>query len=180
MFFFIGLGNPSEEYENTRHSIGFAAVDLLAQKLDATFSHQSKLKSEIAKKGDVVLVKPDTFMNLSGECVRRVIGFYDRSLMGQKELHTVYVLHDDLDLRFGQTKLVFGSGPKAHNGVNSVREQVGTDQFWYGRLGVDGRTPETCMEPHAYVLSKFTSEELPTVSQMLATLVDKLYAIASS
>jgi len=180
MFFIIGLGNPGDEYKNTRHNLGFAAIDLLAQKLGVTFSHQSKLKGEVAKKGDVVLVKPDTFMNLSGECVQKAIAFYDKSLLGQKELRTVYILHDDLDLRFGQTKLVFGSGPKAHNGVNSVREQLGTDQFWYGRFGVDSRTPDRCVEPHVYVLNKLTSEELPTVNEMLATLVDKLYALISS
>lgn len=179
MFFIFGLGNPGDEYLHTRHNIGYDAVDLLASRLDLTFEHQAKLKGMVAKRGDVVLVKPDIFMNDSGECVQRVIAFYDKSLIGEKDLRSVYVLHDDLDLRFGQTKLVYGSGPKAHNGVNSVREQLGTENFWYGRFGVDGRTPELCMEPHAYVLSRFTVQERSTIPQMLATLVDKLYALVS-
>ena len=180
MYFIYGLGNPGEEYDRTRHNLGFMAVDLLADRLDMKFEHQTKLKGEVAKRGDVVLVKPQTFMNLSGECAQKTIAFYDKSLIGQKELRTVYVLHDDLDLRFGQTKLVFDSGPKAHNGVNSVRQSLGTTAFWYGRLGADARTPEACVEPHMYVLSKLSEKELPTVDQMLATLVDKLYAIVSS
>lgn len=180
MFFIFGLGNPGEEYNHTRHNIGADAVDLLASRLGMSFERQAKLKGLVAKKGHVILVKPETFMNESGECVQKVISFYDKSLVGQKELRTVYVLHDDLDLRFGQTKFVYGSGPKAHNGVNSIRERLGTENFWYGRLGIDGRTPETCMEPHAYVLSRFSSEERTTIPQMLATLVDKLYALVSS
>lgn len=180
MHFIIGLGNPAgTEYDKTRHNIGFEAVDLLAEKLGLTWTRQSKLKGLIAKGNDVMLVKPETFMNASGECVRTIISFYDKSLLSSDELPTVYVIHDDLDLRLGQTKLVFNSGPKAHNGVNSVREHLGTSAFWYGRLGVDARTPEMNMEPNVYVLSRFTKEELPTVGQMLATMVDKLYALVS-
>lgn len=179
MYFIVGLGNPGKEYENTRHNLGFEVVDALARKLEIDFSSGSKLKGEIAKKDNLILLKPSTFMNLSGESVRKTIAFYDKSLAGKKELRTLYVIHDDLDLAFGQTKMVFGSGPKGHNGVNSVREQLGTDQFWYGRLGVDARAPENRMEPQDYVLSRFGAQELPTVDAMLATIVDKLYALVS-
>ncbi len=180
MYFFFGLGNPGVEYEKSRHNIGFMAVDLLADRLGMEFAPNARLKGLVAKKGDIVLVKPTTFMNLSGECVQKTVSFYDKTLAGKKDLRTVYILYDDLDLRFGQTKLVYNSGPKAHNGINSIREQLGTEQFWYGRFGIDGRTPEACVEPHAYVLSSFTKEEIPTVGQMLVTLVDKLYATVTS
>ncbi len=180
MYFIIGLGNPGEEYVRTRHNIGFAAVDELAARLDMKFEHQTKLKAWVAKKGSVVLVKPDTFMNLSGEAAQKVIGFYDKTLVGQKELRTVYVLHDDLDLRFGQTKLVYNSGPKSHNGVNSLREKLTTSAFWYGRFGVDSRSLEFCPEPHEYVLSKFTQEEIPTSQLMIREIVDHLYALVTT
>lgn len=180
MYFIFGLGNPGEEYDNTRHNIGFAAIDELARRLSVRFEHQTKLKGFIGKKGNVVLVKPDTFMNLSGECVAKVIAFYDKSLIGQKDLRTVYILHDDLDLRFGQTKLVYNSGPKTHNGLNSIREKLGTGTFWYARFGIDTRDPEYCPEPHQFVLSKFTREELPTVLLMIRTIGDHLYALVSS
>jgi peptidyl-tRNA hydrolase, PTH1 family len=180
MYFIIGLGNPGDEYDNTRHNLGFACVDELARRLDMRFEHQTKLKGGVAKKDNVVLVKPDTFMNLSGECVQKVIAFYDKTLVGQKDLRTVYVAHDDLDLRFGQTKLVYNSGPKAHNGLISVREKLGTSTFWYARLGVDGRSPDFCPEPHSYVLSKFTKEEIPTALLMIREIVDHLYALVTS
>lgn len=180
MYFIIGLGNPGQEYDHTRHNIGFRGVDALAERLNLKFEHQTKLKGWIAKGQNVVLVKPDTFMNLSGECVQKVIAFFDKSLIGEKDLRTVYVLHDDLDLRFGQTKLVYNSGPKTHNGLNSIREKLGTSAFWYGRFGVDSRTPEFCPEPHQYVLAKFTRDELPTVLVMVKNLIDNLYALVTS
>lgn len=180
MYFIIGLGNPGSEYDHTRHNLGFAAVDTLAERLGMKFEHQTKLKAWVAKKEGVVLVKPDTFMNLSGEAVQKVIAFYDKTLMGQKELRTVYILHDDLDLRFGQTKLVYNSGPKSHNGVNSVREKLGTGTFWYARFGVDSRGPEFCPDPHDYVLSKFHQDEMPTVLIMIREIVGNLYALVTT
>lgn len=180
MYFIIGLGNPGAEYDHTRHNLGFAAVDQLADRLDLKFEHQTKLKAWVAKKDQTILVKPDTFMNLSGEAVQKAIAFFDKSLVGQKDLRTVYILHDDLDLRFGQTKLVYNSGPKSHNGVNSVREKLGTNAFWYGRLGVDSRSPEFCPDPHDYVLSKFLREEMPTTQIMIRELVDHLYALVTT
>lgn len=180
MYFIVGLGNPGSEHENTRHNVGFAAVDELASRLGIKFEHQTKLKSWIAKKENVVLVKPDTFMNLSGESVQKVIAFYDKKLIGQNDLRTLYVLHDDLDLHFGQTKLVYSSHPKTHNGLNSIRERLGTESFWYGRFGVDTRTPEFCPDPHEYVLTKFKQDELPTVLIMIRTVIDNLYALVTS
>lgn len=180
MYFIVGLGNPGTQYDNTRHNIGFAAVEELALRLELKFEHQTKLKGWIAKGNNVVLVKPDTFMNLSGECVQKVIAFYDKALIKEKELRTLYVLHDDLDLRFGQTKLVFNSGPKTHNGLNSIREKLGTSAFWYGRFGVDARSPEFCPDPHDYVLSHFTHDETPTASTMIRELTNHLYALVTS
>lgn len=177
MYFIVGLGNPGPEYDHTRHNIGFSAIDVLAQRLQLKFEHQKKLKGWIAKGENVVLVKPDTFMNLSGEAVQKVISFYEKTLISQKDLRTLYVLHDDLDLKFGQTKLVYNSGPKAHNGLNSIREQLGTSTFWYARFGVDGRSGDFCPDPHDYVLSKFKAEEWPAVSLMIHEITDKLYAL---
>lgn len=180
MYFIFGLGNPGNEYDNTRHNIGFRAVDELALRLGLKFEHQSRLKGWVAKNDRVILVKPDTFMNLSGECVQKVISFFEKSSIGRAELRSVYVLHDDLDLRFGQTKLVYGSGPKSHNGLISIREKLGTNLFWYARFGVDTRTPDFCPEPSSFVLSKFSAAETPTVDEMIKEVNDKLYALVAS
>lgn len=180
MFVIVGLGNIGKTYENTRHNSGFMAVDLLAQKLGLEFKNHPRLMGMIAKNQNVILVKPTTFMNLSGECVKKVIAYFDKSLIGKKELRTLYILHDDLDLGLGQSKLVFRSGPKGHNGVNSVREALGTDQFWYGRFGVDDRTPQMQVPSHDYVLSQLPREARESLRVSIASVIDKLYVLVTA
>lgn len=176
MRFVVGLGNPGEKYEASRHNAGFMVLDLLAKQLDVSFSSQPKFQGLIAKKGDVMLVKPQTFMNESGKCVRSVLGFYAKELLGTSSIQELILIHDDLDLKVGSEKFVFDSGPKAHNGVNSVRESLGTEAFWYARLGVDGRVPERPIEPQAYVLERFTMEEKPLIDEVAKRLAQKVYA----
>lgn len=176
MIFIAGLGNPGRAYENTRHNVGFVVLDRLAKKLDASFSLQSKFKGEVAKVGQIVLIKPQTFMNDSGSCVRSVIQFYDKELLTTDSMRSLFVVHDDLDLQLGTHKLVVGSGPKAHNGVNSVRESVGSSDFTYVRIGVDNRAPGFSGDPSDYVLSPFIAEEKPILEQVLEQVIDQLYA----
>jgi peptidyl-tRNA hydrolase, PTH1 family len=178
MKFVVGLGNPGQEYERTRHNIGFRALDLMAEKIGASFSVQSKWKGEVAKKGEFIFIKPHTYMNLSGECVRKVVDFYDKSAVNEPS--RICVIHDDLDLKFGQNKLVIGSGPKVHNGVNSVRTHLGTSDFWYGRIGIDGRDTSSSIPAQAYVLSAFTHEEERKIPEILSSLTEQIYAKFSS
>jgi PTH1 family peptidyl-tRNA hydrolase len=135
----IGLGNPGSEYVGTRHNIGFEIVDGIAEELGVAFSSSKKTFSEIAKVGNsLLLVKPQTFMNHSGQAVRAVLDYYN-VLASDGDYSNVYVVHDDLDLALGTIKLQFGTGPKSHNGLLSMYEHLGTKQFWHARVGVDNR-----------------------------------------
>lgn len=171
----VGLGNPGTEYENTRHNVGFDVLDVLAKKMGVSFTLQPKLKAMIAKKGDILLVKPQTYMNLSGMSVRATLQFYAKEMLATERKESLYVVHDDLDIPFGKAKFVFGSGPKAHNGINSIREQLGGEQFWYVRIGIDGRDRFDRMPPADYVLERFSTEETLLMHRIIEAEVDHLY-----
>ncbi len=125
-----GLGNPGREYANTRHNAGFWFADELAAKLGASFSHESKFGGEVAKAGALRLVKPMTFMNLSGRAVAAVSNFFG---IAPDEL---LVVHDELDLLPGKAKMKFGGGHAGHNGLRDIEAQLGSPEFWRLRIGI--------------------------------------------
>ena len=138
----IGLGNPGEEYENTRHCVGFVAVDEIAKKEGAKFSFEKKFNAEVVKsrfngspRGEalrgkpVILAKPFTFVNKSGEAVRKLKLFY------KIKPADIVVIHDDLDIEFGNFKLSFAKHSGGHRGVQSVIDGLKTDKFWRLRIG---------------------------------------------
>jgi PTH1 family peptidyl-tRNA hydrolase len=124
MWLIVGLGNPGAEYENTRHNVGFMVVDALARRHRAG-SFQAKFKAECAQvsvRGEsALLVKPQTYMNLSGQSVQPAMAFY------KIPLTNVVVVHDDLDLELGQIKLKRGGSPGGHNGLKSIDSQIGPE-----------------------------------------------------
>ncbi len=122
-----------------------------------------------------ILVKPQTFMNLSGNAAAKVLKKYDYARFSKKDFHTVFVVYDDLDIPVGKYKLVFGSGPKVHNGINHIKEVLGTDQFWHIRIGVDGRQGDRSVDPQDYVLSGFVPDE----QSLLKTVVDDVVELLS-
>jgi PTH1 family peptidyl-tRNA hydrolase len=129
----VGLGNPGSEYEATRHNAGFWFVDLLAREHGGSFGREKKLQSEAAEVRiagrRIRLLKPQTYMNLSGQAVGAAVAYY-------KIPHAhVLVAYDELDLPLGRTQLKFGGGSAGHNGVKSVIEHIGAD-FWRLRFGV--------------------------------------------
>ena len=134
----VGLGNPGEKYEKTRHNIGFLALDELLSKLESlkqTFWEDEKdLKAQIKqiKQGDttLLLVKPTTFMNNSGFAVAKVMNYYKLTP------EDVIVIHDDLDLPLGKIRIRFGGAAGGHHGVESLIEQLKTDKFLRIRLGI--------------------------------------------
>lgn len=156
----IGLGNPGRQYDKTRHNAGFMAVDMLANDLGIAFSASKKTHTESAKKSNQVLVvKPTTFMNLSGQAVRATLDFFQ--LTSASNLYPdLYVIHDDLDLALGSFKLQYGTGPKSHNGLHSIYEHLGTKDFWHVRIGVDNRGDlRNVLVPSEYVLQQFAKDE---------------------
>ena len=128
MILIVGLGNPGDEYKNTRHNVGFMLIDELISGggFDAVGS-LSKFKGELYKKGSLLLLKPQTFMNLSGNSVKAVKDFYKPEL--------IIVIHDDIDLKFGAMKFKFGGSSGGHNGIKSIDNLIG-NEYERIRIGV--------------------------------------------
>lgn len=173
MLLVVGLGNPGDKYEKTRHNIGFMFLDFLAEKAGADFK-ESRWEALIAKvkleSGPCLLAKPQTFMNLSGRAVARVASYH------QIEPERIIVVQDDLDLEVGRLKVVFDRGPGGHNGIRSIIEHLGTRQFARLRVGI-GRPPEF-MSPAAFVLSRFDEGEQRLIVQGFVEMAEAIARIA--
>ncbi len=173
----VGLGNPGEKYQGTRHNVGFEVVDHLAGSKSWSASKSGLLKYchiKLADEQRAELIKPQTYMNKSGEAVAQVIKKH------ATPLDEVWVIHDDLDLELGAYKIQFGTGPKVHNGLLSIYQCLGSDQFWHVRIGVDGRGGERRISGSDYVLGKFLKEEREVVERVVEEVVEKLQTSASS
>lgn len=154
MWLIAGLGNPGPEYEWTRHNIGFLVVDRLAERWRApAFSQQKKgaVARAIVRGEPCLLVKPLTYMNLSGECVQPLAAYY------KVAPEHVIVVHDDIDLELGQIKLKRGGGHGGHNGVRSIAGRMGSD-FYRVRAGV-GRPGGKGDKVVGHVLGRFVGRE---------------------
>lgn len=162
MKLFIGLGNPGPKYEKTRHNVGFMTIDELGKEWSIDFSEEKKFKGQIGRgviKGEkVFLLKPTTYMNLSGESVRAVMDFYDI------EVEDIIVIYDDLDLPNGKIRARLKGSAGGHNGIKSIIAHVGTQEFKRIRIGID-RHPRIPVVD--YVLGKFTEDEKALVNQAI-------------
>jgi PTH1 family peptidyl-tRNA hydrolase len=153
----IGLGNPGDEYQNTRHNSGFMYIDyLLGKDLKGDGFQGKKLRHCVvySVEDDLILVKPQTFMNNSGEAVKEVVKWLGVDI--EKEL---ILVHDDLDIPLGKYKFQFEKSPRDHNGVKSVEDHLGTVKFYRLRIGVDNRGGKN-IDGEKYVLERFSEEEL--------------------
>lgn len=164
VYLIVGLGNPGRDYKGTRHNIGFMAVDSLAKALDIKLTKvQSKALIGLGKMDGarVVLAKPQTYMNLSGQAVVGLMNFYkvDRA--------NLIVVHDDIDLPFGTIRIRPKGGSAGQRGLGSIIEKLGSQDFSRMRLGV-GRPPGR-MDPKDYVLQHFTKDENEILQTMLDT-----------
>ena len=127
MILVVGLGNPGREYENTRHNVGFMLIDEIVSDGFDTVGGSSKFKGELYKKGSLLLLKPQTFMNLSGNSLKAVNDFY--------KPERIIVIHDDIDLKFGALKFKKGGSSGGHNGIKSIDNLIGND-YERIRIGV--------------------------------------------
>jgi PTH1 family peptidyl-tRNA hydrolase len=194
----VGLGNPGKRYEGTRHNIGFLVLDELKARIaksqipkskqsqNLNFKFQKRMESEVVRLERVVLAKPQTFMNRSGEAVKKLVTSY------KLQVTSLYVVHDDLDIELGKYKIQFGKGPRQHNGLQSIYERLGSKEFWHVRLGIENRFRETSnsklqipnkfkadndsnpkrfdaarISGEEYVLQKFTKEEREVIEQVV-------------
>jgi len=144
----VGLGNPGSTYESTRHNIGFMVVDELIKKFNANKLSSSSFDGELFKFQNHFLLKPLTFMNLSGESIALVKKFY--------KIEDVVVIHDDLDLPFGALRFKMGGGHGGHNGLKSTDEKIGRE---YMRIRMGIGKPEHKGEVSSYVLGIFNNDE---------------------
>ena len=167
----VGLGNPGNRYSHTRHNIGFKVVDQMAKDQDWKSSKKGQLEylwlEQFEEK--VELVKPQTFMNKSGLAMT-----YMKKKHPQITGEELFIVHDDLDIEVGKFKLHLGKGPKQHNGLTSIYQQLGTDQFWHVRIGVDGRKGDRSIPADKYVLSSFSPEERELVEQAINQSIEEL------
>jgi len=149
----IGLGNLGEKYKNNRHNVGHIAVDVL-------------LKKNLPK--HFVVKKSDVMMNDSGSFVKKLVEQY------RLNLSDLWVIHDDLDIPLGSFKIQKGKGPKLHNGILSIERQLGSDEFWRVRIGVDNRSPEDRTPGEQYVLQDFGQKESEILDKVIEEICKKL------
>lgn len=157
----VGLGNPGPKYAYTRHNIGFLTIDAISAELNVEVN-QAKFKSligETSRNGHkVLLVKPMTFMNLSGEALREIVHFY------KLPIDNLLVIYDDLDLPHGSVKLRFKGGSAGHNGLKSIIQHLGTEEFKRIKMGIgrpkDGQVVD-------YVLGRFAPDEMASINQAI-------------
>jgi len=157
----VGLGNPGREFENTRHNIGFIIIDEIAKKL-GVLNYQDKYKGLLAKttyKGEsVLLLKPQTYMNLSGDSIRKVVEFY------KLDLEDIFVIFDDLDLPVGKLRLREKGSSGGHNGLKSIEANLKTNEYKRLKFGID---KDKVIPTSDYVLGKFKKDNIELISQQV-------------
>lgn len=163
MILFVGLGNPTQTYQNTRHNFGFMVLDEFLKNHKTTFIHKSKFKGLVYKSNSFIALKPQTYMNLSGESVVEVKNFY--------KLKRVVVLHDDLDIPLGSIRFKIGGSSGGHNGLKSIDNFIGNG---YERVRLGIGKPEYKGEVINYVLEDFYLEESLCVSKVISHCVEAL------
>lgn len=175
----VGLGNPGEKYEGTRHNLGFRVVEELVSgiKDHVSWEESKKFKAQIVKTSDIIFMKPLTYMNNSGLAVRTLSSYY-KILPAD-----IIVIHDELDLPLGKIKVRVGGSAAGHHGVESIIETLGDDKFARVRLGIGnlrtqrserdgGRT-----DVENYVLESFEAAEKPAVKRVIKQAVKALEII---
>lgn len=160
MFLIVGLGNPGIQYENTRHNIGFKVIDNIAKEYNIEINRQ-KFKGVYGEgfiNGEkVILLKPTTYMNLSGESIREVVDFYKLTC------EDIVVIYDDISLDVGRLRIREKGSAGGHNGIKSIIAHLGTDVFPRIKVGVG----QPNVDLVNYVLGKFTDEEMEVLSESI-------------
>lgn len=169
MHYIVGLGNPGEEYKLSRHNAGRIAVEAFRKSKKAgDFVFDKKLKALVCKggrgKGKFVIILPETFMNKSGESVKKIIS-------SKKKVESLIVIHDDIDLPLGKFKVSFGKGSGGHKGVESIKRAVKTEDFTRIRMGISPATPKgRVKKPEAqkildFIIGNFKPKELQVIKK---------------
>jgi len=154
----VGLGNPGREYTDTRHNIGFMIVDRIAAKAGAEWRSEKRWETQVARAGSTWLLKPQTYMNLSGKAVAHLTGFY------KIPAESVLVILDDMALPLGKLRFRASGSAGGHNGLQSVIEHLGTPAVPRLRVGIGSAQPGASV---SHVLGRFQDEERPVLNEVL-------------
>ena len=168
MLLFVGLGNPTPDSENNRHNVGFKIIDTINKKFG--LSKQKPKFKGLLTTGDiegekVYAIKPLTFMNNSGVCIRELLEYF------KFDAEDVIVFHDDLDVEFGKIKAKFGGSSAGHNGISSIDKFIGKD---YSRVRIGIGKPKTPIQIEDYVLQNFDDDELIGIDKISKNITDSI------
>lgn len=162
----IGLGNPGKKYTNTRHNIGFELIDKIQREYNfPDFKFDKKFDSLVSKKGDLFIMKPQTFMNRSGMAVRALKDYYN---IDSKDL---LIIHDDADIDLGKVKIDFSRSSGGHKGVQSIIDHLKTKNFWRIRFGISKDEKEKAIN---ITLKKFSKKERETIEPLTDKLLKEI------
>jgi PTH1 family peptidyl-tRNA hydrolase len=171
LYIIVGLGNPGREYEGTRHNTGFEVVDVISERLGikvARLKHKALIGEGFLGDSRVILVKPQTYMNLSGESVREIVSWY------KTPLSNLIIVYDDIDLPLGSVRVRAKGSSGTHNGMKSVIYQLQSDQFPRIRIGIGHPKQQDLI---SYVLGRFTSEERAVIEESVRHGADAAEAV---
>ena len=168
MLLFVGLGNPTPNSHNNRHNIGFKIIDAINQKFNLS-KQKPKFKGLLTtgniKDKKIYAIKPLTFMNNSGICIRELLEYF------KIDAENVIVFHDDLDVEFGKIKAKFGGSSAGHNGIESIDKFIGKD---YSRVRIGIGKPEKKIEVSDFVLTNFSEEEKIELQKVIKNIIDSI------
>ena len=171
MFLFVGLGNPTPNSENNRHNIGFKIIDAINRKFDLS-KQKPKFKGLLTtgniNEKKIYAIKPLTFMNNSGICIRELIEYF------KIDAQNVIVFHDDLDIDFGKIKTKFGGSSAGHNGIESIDKFIGKD---YSRVRIGISKPKTKIAVSDYVLKDFDEDEKEELKKITDSIIESLFIL---
>ncbi len=174
-YLIAGLGNPGSAYDNTRHNIGFRAAERAAERLGAKIGKKkfrSLCTEAVYSDEKLLIIKPQTFMNASGEALREAKEFY------RIAVEQIIVIYDELDLDLGNIRITRGGGSAGHNGIRSIIASLGSGEFCRVRIGIG--KPSGKKEARDYVLSGFAADEKETAAEMVETAVEATLEIISA
>lgn len=177
----VGLGNPGKKYEKTRHNVGFLILDILHQNLlthgindwELSKKFNALISGCVINNEKVILVKPMTFMNKSGEAVQNIGHYYK---LHQRD---IIVVHDDKDILLGEIKIQENRGSAGHNGIKSIIEHIGTQDFLRIRVGIANENKKKMLDIPKFVLKKFTILEKKKLQKSITEVVNKIMEIIS-
>ncbi len=168
MLLFVGLGNPTPDSENNRHNVGFKIIDAINRKFSLS-KQKPKFKGLLTTgniEGEkIYAIKPLTFMNNSGICIRELLEYF------KFDAEDVVVFHDDLDIEFGKIKAKFGGSSAGHNGIASIDKFIGKD---YSRVRIGIGKPKTLIDTGDYVLQNFDEDELVGINKISENITDSI------